>query len=121
MLNITNVSKTFYIGTPNEHQAIRDISLTVEDGEFVTVIGGNGAGKSTLLNLIAGVLLPDHGQIRIDGQDVTWLPEHRRALMMGRVFQDPMRGTAGDMGIDENLALAARRGKIGRASCRERV
>jgi putative ABC transport system ATP-binding protein len=110
MLKISNISKTFYLGTPNEHQAIRNIDLTIQDGDFVTVIGGNGAGKSTLLNLIAGVLLPDHGRIQLDDMDVTWLPEHKRAALLGRVFQDPMRGTAGDMGIDENLALAARRG-----------
>lgn len=111
MLKIKQVSKTFYLGTPNEHQALKDIDLTINTGDFVTVIGGNGAGKSTLLNLIAGVLLPDGGQIMLDDSDVTWMPEHKRAGMLGRVFQDPMRGTAGDMGIDENLALAARRGK----------
>lgn len=111
MLKMNQVSKTFYIGTPNEHQALKNIDLTINTGDFVTVIGGNGAGKSTLLNLIAGVLLPDGGKIMLDDQDVTWMPEHKRAALLGRVFQDPMRGTAGDMGIDENLALAARRGK----------
>ncbi len=111
MLEIKNISKTFNPGTVNEKVALKDISLTVDDGEFVTIIGGNGAGKSTVLNAIAGVWPVDSGQIIIDGKDVTRLPEHRRAVYLGRVFQDPMTGTAGTMGIDENMALARRRGQ----------
>ena len=106
MLEIRNISKTFNPGTVNEKQA-----LTLEDGDFVTVIGGNGAGKSTMLNAIAGVWPVDQGQILIDGQEVTKLPEYRRAAFLGRVFQDPMNGTAATMGIEENLALALRRGQ----------
>ena len=112
MLEIKNVYKTFNAGTVNEKVALKDLNLTLEDGDFVTVIGGNGAGKSTLLNAIAGVWPIDAGQILIDGQDVTKLPEHRRAAFLGRVFQDPMNGTAATLGIDENLALASRRGKM---------
>ncbi len=111
MLEISNVSKVFNPGTVNEKQALTDINLTVEDGDFITVIGGNGAGKSTLLNIIAGVYLPDTGSVVIDGEDVTKYPEYKRAKYLGRVFQDPMTGTASDMQIIENLALAARRGK----------
>ncbi len=111
MLEVKNISKTFNPGTVNEKVALKNVSLTVEDGEFVTIIGGNGAGKSTVLNAIAGVWPVDSGQILIDGKDVTRLPEHRRAVYLGRVFQDPMTGTAGTMGIDENLALARRRGQ----------
>ncbi|MCC8141225.1 MAG: ATP-binding cassette domain-containing protein [Lachnospiraceae bacterium] len=111
MLEIRNVSKTFNPGTVNEKIALKGISLTLEDGDFVTVIGGNGAGKSTMLNAVAGVWPVDSGQIIIDGNDVTRLPEHRRAIYLGRVFQDPMTGTAATMGIDENLALARRRGQ----------
>lgn len=111
MLDLIKVNKTFYAGTANENLVLTQLDLHLDEGDFVTVIGGNGAGKSTMLNIIAGVFLPDRGQVIIDGHDVTWLPEHRRAAYLGRVFQDPMRGTAGDMGIDENLALAARRGK----------
>ena len=111
MLEIKNISKTFNAGTVNEKQALKEVSLTLEDGDFVTVIGGNGAGKSTLLNAIAGVWPVDDGQILIDGQNVTRLPEHKRAVYLGRVFQDPMNGTAATMGIEENLALALRRGK----------
>ena len=110
MLDIKGVSKTFYPGTPNENPVLHSVDLHLNDGDFVTVIGGNGAGKSTLLNIISGAVLPDNGQVLIDSDDVTWLPEYRRARYLGRVFQDPMQGTAGDMGIDENLALAARRG-----------
>ena len=110
MLTITNVSKTFHKGTVNEKVALRDINITFETGDYVTVIGGNGAGKSTLLNLIAGTYPADGGSILLDGVELTRLPEHRRASMLGRVFQDPMMGTAATMGIDENLALAARRG-----------
>ncbi len=111
MLEVKNLSKTFNPGTVNEKVALKNINFTVEDGDFVTVIGGNGAGKSTVLNAIAGVWPIDSGQILIDGKDVTRLPEHRRAVYLGRVFQDPMTGTAGTMGIDENLALASRRGQ----------
>lgn len=111
MLELKNISKTFNPGTVNEKQALRGIDLTLEDGDFVTVIGGNGAGKSTMLNAIAGVWPVDEGQIIIDGQDVTKLPEYKRAAFLGRVFQDPMNGTAATMGIEENLALALRRGQ----------
>ncbi|MDD7391086.1 MAG: ATP-binding cassette domain-containing protein [Lachnospiraceae bacterium] len=111
MLEIKNVYKTFNPGTVNEKQALRGISLTLEDGDFVTVIGGNGAGKSTMLNAVAGVWPVDEGQIIIDGVDVTKLSEHKRAAYLGRVFQDPMNGTAATMGIEENLALAYRRGQ----------
>ena len=98
-------------GTVNEKAALNHLSLTLEEGDFVTVIGGNGAGKSTMLNAISGVWPVDEGTIRIDGVDVTELSEHRRAVYLGRVFQDPMVGTAGNMTIEENLALAARRGE----------
>ncbi len=111
MLEIMNVSKTFNPGTVNEKQALKNISLTLKDGDFVTVIGGNGAGKSTMLNAIAGVWPVDQGHILIDGQDITKLPEYKRAAFLGRVFQDPMNGTAATMGIEENLALALRRGQ----------
>ena len=110
MLTLTHVTKTFNKGTVNEKPALTGVDLHLESGDFVTVIGGNGAGKSTLLNCIAGVFPPDGGKIELDGRDVTRLPEHKRAADLGRVFQDPMRGTAADMQIDENLALAARRG-----------
>lgn len=111
MLEIKNVKKTFNAGTVNEKVALDGIDLTLNDGDFVTVIGGNGAGKSTLLNAVAGVWKPDCGKIVIDGIDVTDMPEYKRAKYLGRVFQDPMMGTAKDMEIDENLALAARKGK----------
>ena len=110
MLEIKNVYKTFNAGTVNEKVALNGLDLKLEDGDFVTVIGGNGAGKSTMLNAVAGAWPVDMGKILIDGQDVTRLPEHKRAKYIGRVFQDPMMGTAATMGIDENLALAARRG-----------
>lgn len=112
MLRVDNISKTFNPGTVNEKRALDGLSLTLESGDFVTVIGGNGAGKSTLLNALAGTWKVDSGKIFIDGNDVTKMPEHKRAAFLGRVFQDPMMGTAATMGIDENLALAARRGKI---------
>ena len=112
MLEIKNIWKTFNPGTVNEKVALRDLSLTLNDGDFVTVIGGNGAGKSTLLNAVAGVWPVDRGSISIDGVNVTKLPEHKRAKYIGRVFQDPMMGTAATMQIEENLALAARRGKL---------
>lgn len=111
MLNISDVEKTFNPGTINEKKALNGINLHLAKGDFVTVIGGNGAGKSTLLNMIAGVYPVDCGSIVIDGVDITHLPEYKRAKYLGRVFQDPMTGTAADMQIEENLALAARRGK----------
>ena len=111
MLEIKNIWKTFNAGTVNEKAALRGVSLTLGDGDFITVIGGNGAGKSTLMNAVAGVYPVDEGTITIDGIDVTKLPEHKRAPFIGRVFQDPMMGTAATMQIDENLALAARRGQ----------
>ena len=111
MLEIREVSKTFYAGTVNEKRALQKLSLTLNEGDFVTVIGGNGAGKSTLLNAVAGVWPVDSGSIAVGGVDVTHMPEHRRAGLIGRVFQDPMLGTAPSMQIEENLALAARRGK----------
>ena len=110
MLKIENVCKTFNAGTVNEKKALRGLNLHLRPGEFVTVIGGNGAGKSTMLNAIAGVWKPDYGTVEIDGVDVTNMPEHKRAQFLGRVFQDPMKGTAPDMEIAENLAIAARRG-----------
>ena len=111
MLEIKNIWKTFNAGTVNEKQALRGVSLTLKDGDFCTVIGGNGAGKSTMLNAVAGTFTVDSGAIVIDGVDVTRLPEHKRAKFIGRVFQDPMMGTAATMQIEENLALAARRGQ----------
>lgn len=111
MLEIKHISKTFNPGTINEKVALNDLSLTLKDGDFVTVIGGNGAGKSTLLNAIAGVWKPDSGSIMIDGIDITFMPEHKRAKFLGRVFQNPMTGTAANMQIVENLSLAKRRGK----------
>ena len=110
MLKITGLHKTFNPGTVNAKTALNGLDLCLEDGDFVTVIGGNGAGKSTMLNAIAGVWKPDFGSIEIDGQDVTHMPEHKRATFLGRVFQDPMKGTAPDMEIAENLSIAARRG-----------
>ena len=111
MLDVRNLSKTFNIGTVNEKAALRDVSLHLNEGDFATVIGGNGAGKSTLLTAVAGVWPVDSGTITIGGATVPSLPEHLRAAYIGRVFQDPMMGTAATMQIDENLALAARRGK----------
>ena len=111
MLELKNLHKTFNAGTVNEKHALVGLSLTLEDGDFVTVIGGNGAGKSTMLNAVAGVWPVDEGSITIDGVDVTRLSEYQRARYIGRVFQDPMTGTAATMQIEENLALAARRGK----------
>ncbi len=111
MLEVKNISKTFNAGTINEKRALSELSLSLNDGDFVTVIGGNGAGKSTLLNAVAGVWPVDSGAIIIDGEDVTGMPEYKRAKYIGRVFQDPMMGTAPNMQIDENLALAYRRGK----------
>ena len=111
MLELKNLYKTFNAGTVNEKRAIDGLDLTLEDGDVVTIIGGNGAGKSTTLNLIAGVFPADQGSIILDGVDITRLPEHKRAKYLGRVFQDPMMGTAATMGIEENLALANRRGQ----------
>ena len=111
MLKLENIWKTFNAGTINEKVALQNLSLTMEEGDFVTVIGGNGAGKSTMLNAVAGVFGVDSGKILIDGVDVTNLPEYKRAKYIGRVFQDPMMGTAATMQIEENLALAARRGQ----------
>ena len=131
MLQLKNVSKTFNPGTINAKTALRGLNLTLNDGDFVTVIGGNGAGKSTMLNAIAGVFEVDSGSITIDGADITRRSEHKRAKYIGRVFQDPMMGTAPTMTIEENLALAARRGsrrtlawgikKSERAEFRERL
>ena len=112
MLELRKVYKTFNPGTVNEKRALNGVDLKLNDGDFVTVIGGNGAGKSTMLNAVAGVFTVDSGSIIIDDVDVTKLPEHRRAAFLGRVFQDPMNGTAATLGIDENLALASRRGKM---------
>ncbi len=111
MLKITNVQKTFNAGTVNAKTALNGLDLTLNDCDFVTVIGGNGAGKSTMLNAISGVWKVDDGKIEIDGVDVTNMPEHKRAKFLGRVFQDPMKGTAPDMEIAENLSISARRGK----------
>ena len=111
MLKIENVHKTFNAGTVNEKKALRGLNLHLKPGEFVTVIGGNGAGKSTMLNCVAGAYTVESGKILIDGTDVTHLPEYKRAKFIGRVFQDPMMGTAATMQIEENLALAQRRGK----------
>lgn len=110
MLKLIDIHKTFNPGTINEKVALNGVDLHLNEGDFVTVIGGNGAGKSTMMNAIAGVWPVDSGQILIDGVDVTRLPEHKRAKFLGRVFQDPMTGTAATMGIEENLALAKRRG-----------
>ena len=111
MLELKNICKTFNPGTINAKVALNHLNLTLKDGDFCTVIGGNGAGKSTMLNAVAGVFTVDSGSIVIDGQDVTRLPEHKRASLLGRVFQDPRMGTAPTMQIEENLALAARRGQ----------
>ncbi|MCL1862756.1 MAG: ABC transporter ATP-binding protein [Defluviitaleaceae bacterium] len=111
MLNIENIHITFEPGTPIEKHALNGVSLSLERGDYVTVIGGNGAGKSTLLNITAGTLFPDKGMVSVDGVNITHMPEYKRAQYLGRVFQDPRRGTATDMSIEENLALAYRRGK----------
>lgn len=111
MLEIKGVYKTFNPGSVNEKHALNGLDIVLNEGDFVTVIGGNGAGKSTFLNAVAGVWPVDAGKIRIDGKDVTALPEYKRAKYLGRVFQDPMTGTAANMQIEENLALAARRGR----------
>lgn len=113
MLEIKNVSKTFAKDTVNEHMALNDISLKLNRGEFVTIVGSNGAGKSTLFNMICGTYLQDKGSIVLDGEDISFMPEHKRAKMIGRVFQDPMKGTAPHMTIEENLALAYSRAGSG--------
>ena len=107
MLDIQHISKTFNVGTVNEKRAVTDLSLHLDKGDFVTVIGSNGAGKSTLFNAIAGSFITDSGSISLDGKDITLMPEHKRAKSIGRLFQDPMRGSAPGMSIEENLALAA--------------
>ena len=120
MLEITGLKKTFNKGTINEKIALNGLELTVNDGDFITVIGGNGAGKSTMLNAICGVFPVDDGKIVLGGKDITKLPEYKRAKFLGRVFQDPMMGTSPNMEIQENLALGLRRGKgvVPRASCK---
>ncbi|MBQ9686849.1 MAG: ATP-binding cassette domain-containing protein [Oscillospiraceae bacterium] len=110
MLNLSHISKTFNPGTVNEKRALTDLTLEVKPGDFISIIGANGAGKSTLFNAIAGTFFTDTGAILLDGRDITLLPEHKRAKLIGRLFQDPMRGTAPNMSIEENLALAAGRG-----------
>lgn len=111
MLKLQKVTKSFNVGTVNEKCVLKQINLELNDGDFVTVIGGNGAGKSTMLNMIAGVYPMDSGIITLDGENVSLYPEYKRAQLIGRVFQDPMMGTAADMQIIENLAIAKRRGK----------
>jgi len=111
MLGIENVNKSFNIGTPIEAHILRGVSLSLSKGDYVTIIGGNGAGKSTLMNVVAGSYYPESGTIKIAGNNITNLPEHRRASYLGRVFQDPMAGSASSMNIEENLAIAYRRGK----------
>lgn len=110
MLEVQNIRKTFHAGTPNEVRALQGVSLRLEEGSFLIIIGTNGSGKSTLLNAVAGTFLADAGSISLDGRDITRWPEHRRASLVGRVFQNPFSGTAPNMSIAENLALAARRG-----------
>ena len=110
MLNISNISITFNSGTTDAKKALNDISLKVNDGDFITVIGANGAGKSTLFNAIAGTFIVDSGRIELNGKDITLMPEHKRARKIGRLFQDPMKGSAPGMTVEENLALAAGRG-----------
>ena len=121
MLELKNVCKTFSAGTPDEKKALTDVSLQIRDGDFVSIIGANGAGKSTLFNAICGSFPLDSGSVWLDGRNVTMLPEHRRARQIGRLFQDPMRGSAPDMSIMENLALAAGRGGwLSRVSAEDR-
>lgn len=111
MLQLQHVHKTFNRGASNERVALKDVDLTIAEGQFAAVIGSNGAGKSTLLNIVAGTHLPDAGSIRLGDHEITWMPEHRRAAWIGRVFQDPLVGTAGSMTIEENMAMAAARGR----------
>ena len=110
MLSLRNIYKTFEAGTPSEKEVFDNLSLEVADGDFITIIGSNGAGKSTLFNLIAGSFLTDKGTIILDGENITMTPEHERARVIGRLFQDPLKGTAPGMTIEENLALAAGKG-----------
>ena len=121
MLKITNIKKTFNPGTVNEKLALNGVSLTVNDGDFATIIGSNGAGKSTLFNSIAGSFFVDEGNIELDGKDITYVPEYRRAVQIGRLFQDPMKGTAPHMTIEENLALAYLRVAKGRGNIFSRI
>lgn len=128
MLKLNNISKTFNPGTVNEKTALSGLTLDVHDGDFITIIGANGAGKSTLFNAIAGSFFTDSGSIELDGRDITFMPEHKRARMIGRLFQDPMRGSAPGMSIEENLAMAAKSGgwfshitKADRAMFREKL
>ena len=122
MLKITDISKTFNPGTVNEKTALTHLSLTVNDGDFISIIGANGAGKSTLFNAIAGSFMVDSGRIELDGEDITLTPDHVRARTIGRLFQDPLKGTAPDMSIEENLALAAGSGGwLSRISKKERM
>ncbi|MEX5300841.1 ABC transporter ATP-binding protein [Kocuria sabuli] len=111
MLTIDNVHKTFFAGTVNERRALAGVSLTLQEGDFLTVIGSNGAGKSTILNTISGSLIPDTGTVRVDDADVTRLPEHKRARYLSRVFQDPMKGSSPTMTVEQNMAIALQRGK----------
>lgn len=111
MLELKHIYKSFNIKTPVQKDVLKDLNLTLQEGDFVTVIGGNGAGKSTMLNAVAGVFSVEKGSIAIEGEDVTKMPEYKRAKYIGRVFQDPLKGTAGDMWIEENLAMALRRGE----------
>ena len=111
MLRMRNITKTFNSGTVDERVALDHMDLTLQDGDFVTVIGGNGAGKSTMQNAICGTWQPDEGSIELDGVNVSGMPEYKRARYLGRVYQDPMMGTSAGMEIEENLALAVRRGK----------
>lgn len=113
MLELKDISKTFAKGTVNEHTALKNINLSLKKGEFVTIVGSNGAGKSTLFNMICGTYMQDTGTITLDGSDISFMPEHKRAKMVGRVFQDPMKGTAPNMTIEENLALAYSRAGSG--------
>ena len=110
MLSLRNIYKTFEPGTPSEKKVFDNLSLEVADGDFITIIGSNGAGKSTLFNLIAGSFLTDKGTILLDGKNITMTPDHERARVIGRLFQDPLKGTAPGMTIEENLALAAGKG-----------
>ena len=128
MLRLNSISKTFNPGTVNEKTALSGLSLDVRDGDFITIIGANGAGKSTLFNAVAGSFFTDSGSIELDGKDITFMPEHKRARSIGRLFQDPMRGSAPGMSIEENLAMAAKSGswfshitKSDRAMFRERL
>ena len=128
MLNISNISITFNSGTTDAKKALSDLSIKVNDGDFITVIGANGAGKSTLFNAIAGTFIVDSGKIELNGKDITLMPEYKRARKIGRLFQDPMKGSAPGMTVEENLALAAGRGgwlshvsKADKKAFRERV